>query len=205
MNDQPSHGDGHEARELADELDRIVNQERVYASFRERGPKELKEVDVARDLLDSLTAVSEHAYRNLQPSPQDPPDCVAINEREQAVAIEVTEFVSEGAVRLNEAERRKLGRRPDVTELLMAQWTRDEFIAHVASLLAEKDGKILIGGPFEEYVVVVHTDEPLLEWKAAEGWLSSQMFGPFKQVSSAYLLFSYHPGIGYPFVPLQVR
>jgi hypothetical protein len=191
--------------EFLDDLRRLVEEQRVYASFREIGPKEGKEIDVVRDLMESLAASGSLSYTDVRPSPKDPPDCLASDPSGGLVAIEVTELVSEEAVRSNEILRRELGRRPDITEIRMAQWSPGAFITHLAGLLSEKDSKALHGGPFEEYVVVVHTADPLLEWRAAERWLISHSFGEFSQISSAYLLFSYHPGIGYPFLALPLR
>lgn len=190
---------------LLDELADVVDRARIYASFREVGSKELKEVGAVRDLLTSLNAANEVEYHDFSAAPKDPPDCIAVNRHGQAVAVEVTEFVSEEAVRRNEAARRELDRRPDITEMQMAHWTEQAFVLHVNKLLEEKDGKSLNGGPFEEYLLVIHTDEPLLVRSEVEDWIATQTFGPYNQITAAFLLFSYEPDQGYPFVPFQLK
>ncbi len=197
--------DGVDTRGIVDELADVVDRRRIYASFREVGSKEFKEVDAVRDLLGSLKAAGDVEYRDVSAAPKDPPDFIAVNRKGQAVAVEVTEFVSEEAVRLNEAERRRLGRRPDITEMQMAQWTEQAFVGHMRELLQGKDRKTLNGGPFEEYLLVLHTDEPLLVRSEVEGWIPSHSFGPYAQITAAFLLFSYEPGRGYPFVPIQLK
>jgi hypothetical protein len=185
-------------------LDQIIERQRTYAAFRELGPKELKEVDTVRDLFNSLKESGDLQYRGLRGSLADPPDCIAVNGLGHCVGIEVTEFVSEEAIRLNEAQRRKLGRRPEIREMVMAEWTEVAFLDHMTALLDDKDAKVLIGGPFAEYIVVVHTDEPLLIRRHVEAWVADHVFGPHGQITAAYLLFSYEPGSGYPFVQLQL-
>jgi len=185
-------------------LDQVIARQRTYAAFRELGPKELKEVDAVRDLFNSLEEGGGLQYRGLRGSLADPPDCIAVNGLGHCIGIEVTEFVSEEATRLNEAQRRKLGRRPGITEMVMAEWTEVGFLDHMTALLDDKDAKALIGGPFAEYIVVVHTDEPLLVRRQVESWVAKHVFGPHTQITSAYLLFSYEPGLGYPFVQLQL-
>lgn len=205
MNDDSGDSDDGDLAEVLPLMDCLIERQRVYASFRELGPKEIKEADVVRDLLQVLRAPDGEPYRDLRLAQKDPPDCIALNQRGESVAIEVTEFVSEEAVRLNEHTRRRLDRRPEIHEMVMAQWTCDDFVQHLRGVLAGKDEKTLHGGPFKEYVVIVHTDEPLLVWTVVEEWLAKEAFGPFRQITSAHLLFSYHPGQGYPVVPLQVH
>src|SRR5690606_9647908 len=115
--------DDDEWADILDEMDRVIGRQPTYASFRELGPKQVKELEVVRDLFNSLKVEGGLRYRDLRLAPEDPPDCVALTADGKPVAIEVTEFVSQEAVRINEVERRRLGRRPKITELAMAQWS----------------------------------------------------------------------------------
>lgn len=86
----------------------------------------------------------------------------------------------------------------------MRRWDEQDFIAHVAHRVSEKDKKKLSGGPYGAYVVVMHTDEPELDRDTCKAWLKGHVFGPFRQISEAYLLFSYKPKVGYEYVKLQI-
>jgi hypothetical protein len=82
-------------------------------------------------------------------------------------------------------------------------WGEADFVAAIEDCLREKDAKTLNGKPFAEYVVAIHTDEPLLTCADAEGWLRDHAFVGMRQVTGAYLLFSYD-GCGYPYIRLSV-
>jgi len=143
-------------------------------------------------------------YQNPRSRLEDPPDCAANNLDGQPVAIEVTELVSEAAVAMNEAARSGRAQFPALDRMVIARWDEMLFIAHLDSVLTRKDQKTLIGGPYAEYVVLVHTDEPLLVRSTVEMWLSNRTFGPYHQITRAYFLFSYEPGNGYPFIELAL-
>ena len=71
-------------------------------------------------------------------------------------------------------------------------------------LLARKDRKTFNGGPYADIAVVIHTDEPTLTPDEARDALKHAAFGPFKQVTRAFLLFSYMPGKGYEVLQLSL-
>ena len=167
---------------------------RRYASFfewYEKGPKELGVVESLAEALQQIHGVRLHALREYTP---DPPDCVAINTKGETVAVEVAEIVCESAARLN-AQAHRADR----------HWRPGELEAHVRRELKDKDDKHFHGGPYAEVIACLFTDEPaLLEQARRE--LAGTIFGPIKQLSSAYLLFSYDPGTkSYPAIPLALQ
>lgn len=189
---------------IVDELKALISKQRAYASFFKGGTKEQEELTVVCDLLKSMTARGKRKFFEPRASATDPPDCIARSADGSAVAIEVTEVVCEEAVRINAQRDREAKRRMERGVALMRKWEQQEFIAHIANRLADKDTKKLIGGPYGTYVVVMHTDEPELEKDKCEAWLRGQTFGPFRQVRDAYLLFSYMPKLGYQYIRIEI-
>ncbi|OGW16757.1 MAG: hypothetical protein A2X56_03870 [Nitrospirae bacterium GWC2_57_13] len=87
----------------------------------------------------------------------------------------------------------------------MRVWNFGEISAKVSSLLVGKDTKKYLGGPYSGIVVCLFTDEPMLTFDEAKEELGSIKFGPFSQVTSAFLVFSYDPDTkSYPTVLLQI-
>ena len=168
---------------------------KTYASFFEWRDKGQKELGVVEELVVALNRSAKlglHAPREFSP---DPPDCVCLNSAGQLVAIEVAEVVCEEAARLN-AKGSQVYR----------HWKAGELAIHVAGVLAGKDQKTFHGGPYQSIIACLFTDEPALSLAQAESELASQVFGPFSQLSAAYLLFSYQPATqSYPIVELHVQ
>ena len=189
---------------LEEDLRNIARSQRVYASLRAGGTKCQIELGVVTDLLGAMETQGSRRYHNPRSLSQDPPDCDAQTLGGEPVAIEVTEFVSQVAVEMNEAARPGPGQVPAMEQMVMAVWDQTSFISHLASALAGKDRKILHGGPYSEYVVVSYTDEPLLVRAHAEAWLSAHAFGPYQQITSAYFLFSYEGDHTYHFAELSL-
>jgi hypothetical protein len=116
----------------------------------------------------------------------DPPDCEAVVLAGDSVAIEVTELVNPAAIRAYKA-----GARYD-----WADWDKEKFLTATSRALAAKDTRFphLKGGPYHGgYVVLIHTDEPLLNFDTVRGFLSGHQFAKPAYVSRAFLLLSYDP------------
>jgi len=75
---------------------------RRYMSFFEWPEKQIKELTVLRYLLESMCKDGDRRYHSPHSSQQDPPDCIAYTEVGDMVGIEVTELVSETAIRENQ-------------------------------------------------------------------------------------------------------
>jgi hypothetical protein len=83
----------------------------------------------------------------------------------------------------------------------VADWTPASLIDEIRVRLEAKDVPIneRKGGPFARYIVLILTDEPMIQLDMASEVLRRT---PFRTVAidEAYLLISYHPtdGIGFP-------
>ena len=155
---------------------------RKYASFFEWSDKPTKEIGVVEELLISLNKELGLGLHSLQSFNPDPPDCICLNTYDQLVAIEVVEVVCQEAVRLN-------AKGNDVYRL----WGRGELAPHIEQLLKRKDKKTYHGGPYGEVIVCLFTDELTLSPDFVSDELRSVFWGPYKQISSAFLLLSYNP------------
>jgi hypothetical protein len=168
---------------------------REYAPFFEWFDKGLKELGVVEQLIESLNATSSVRLRSPHLHRPDPPDCVCVNMSGEPVAIEVVEAVCAQAAHLTARG-----------ESVFRVWREGELRTHIGHLLAEKDQKIYHGGPYSEVVACIFTDEPLLTGDHVRSELSDASFGPFRQLSSGFLLLSYDPGTkSYPVFPLKFR
>jgi hypothetical protein len=190
---------------LEDDLAELVRRRRLYASLREGGTKEQKELGALTDLIESMKRAGESVYRDPANSPVDPPDCTARTMSGELVAVEVTEFVSQQAIEINERAKRAAGGQPRPRDLVYCQWNKEDFLSHVTAQLREKDSKTYLGGPYAEIIVLIHTDESFLFRADCEKWLAGQSFGPFTQINTAFLLCPYEPPIGYPYLRLPLR
>ncbi len=166
-----------------------------YASFFEWHVRGQKELGVVEELIEALNRTAQlglHTPREFSP---DPPDCVCSTATGEAVAVEVAEVVCEEAARLT-AQGSHVYR----------HWRPGDLAAHVARELADKDRKVFHGGPYQSIIACLFTDEPALTFARAASELADQEFGPFSQLTAAYLLFSYQPAMqSYPVVALRVR
>jgi len=186
-------------RELRDKLKKV----RPHAGYFDWPTKATKELGIVEDLID---AVPGHLALIAVRRGPDPPDAVGEREGGGLVAIEVTELVDEKVTGHNvRAMRGSVGEDPlkRMSKLLLRDWDKAGIVAAVGERLRAKDGVTLKGGPYEEYVVALHTDEPMLSYADAVEWLGGQAFADMRQVTGAYLLFSYD-GEKHPCIPMRV-
>ena len=168
---------------------------KTYASFFEGHDKGEKELGVVEELIVALNrgeALGLHSPKEFSP---DPPDCVCLDASDRPVAIEVAEVVCRTTICLN-AQGHSVYR----------NWRPGELRDEVGRVLTAKDGKTLHGGPYHAVIACLFTDEPALTLPQATAELDGRAFGPFKQLTNAYLLFSYDPGSRiYPLVRLGIQ
>ncbi len=168
---------------------------RQYASFFEWPNKQIKELGVVKELLTALNNTANLGLHSPRFFEQDPPDCVCANIEGADVAIEVTEVVCSEALSQNAQGK-------DVYRV----WKSGELASHIEHLLSGKDKKTYHGGPYVNTLVCLFTDEPMLTFDFVKAELTSISFGPFLQLTSAFLLFSYEPvSKSYPVIALQFK
>lgn len=164
---------------------------KTYASFFEWPDKQRKELGVVQKLLKSLDV----GWHSPQIQVPDPPDCVCLSAAGERIGVEVAEVVCpEATARTARGEN------------VMRLWAPGEITEHIRELLAKKDTRTYLGGPYSALVVCLFTDEFDLVFDEVRSELSNVQFGPMTQLTGAYLLFSY-AGLtgGYPLLELNVR
>ena len=166
---------------------------KTYAPFFEWHEKGRKELGVVEQLIEALQQGAGLALHDPKEFTPDPPDCVCRNAAGESIAIEVAEVVCEEATRLNAQG-----------QAVMRNWRPGELTEHVALVLTAKDGKRFHGGPYREVLACLFTDEPLLTVVQARAELAGRTFGPFGQLTRAFLLFSFESG-SYPLVELALH
>jgi hypothetical protein len=180
-------------QDLSDIVD-LLSSRRKYASFFEWIDKEGKEFGVGEELLKTMNSAGSLQLSNLALCNPDPPDLTCHNNQGDLIAIEVSEIVCEEAVRLNQQSQN-----------VYRNWQPGELQAAIAERLVRKDKVTLQGGPYQGFFVCLFTDELMLTHQAASDDLSRVIFGPFSQITDAFLLFSYQPDTkSYPVVRLHI-
>jgi hypothetical protein len=177
--------------EIGQTIRRAIAQQRVHAGFFEWPDRDVKERGIAEVFLGAATREPGAPFSDLQSreAGQDPPDCEALNSHGQRLAIEVSELVSERSVKAAQRGR-----------LVDTAWSDADLAGAIERRLAAKDGVRLKGGPYAEYVVLLHSDEPEVTPEVVERVLATHTFAKPLQIDRAYVLLSYDPGRGgYPY------
>lgn len=179
-------------KELLEKMRRV----RKYASFFEWPDKKLKERSIVEFLLNSMQLGGEAKYSKPIPSPDEPPDCVVSDEDGRPVAVEVTELVSAEAIRRNQRGNN-----------VYREWKFNEIAHELNNAILKKDGKRFHGGPYAKKIVLIFTDEIILQASQEEyaEYLAGLSFGPVEQIDEAYLLFSYDGTDRCPYLKLRLN
>jgi len=110
---------------------------------------------------------------------EDPPDCEAIVDGARA-GIEATEIIYGGTAASFDHMVQHF------------EWSRPSFLARVQSIIADKDGKQWLGGPYERRLLVIYTNELYLPREKVKVWQIGQRFKT-SMFDHVVLGFSYHP------------
>ncbi len=172
----------------------FLKRQRKYASFFEWFDKGQKELGIVETLLQSVAFKGAETFLNLSISPKDPPDCIAEDQSGNLIGFEVRELVDEEAVRLN-AQGKEVYR----------NWEVNEVVKELESIIVEKDSKTFHGGPYKRLILVIHTDEFVINFQTLKPVLEIHEFKKTNQISEVYLLFSYDPEISnFPNIQLKI-
>ncbi len=122
---------------------------------------------------------------------RDPPDCV-VTTSEARIGVEVTELVDQA--HLEAVVRAK---RAGVVVHDWAAWDREKFLEFLENRISAKaEPAEVFGGPYDEYVLLVHTAEPGLDPSTVRGWLENSAPVDLGVFSSGHILFDYRPHEG---------
>lgn len=161
--------------------------------------RDLEEWGVVMSLNEALKKNQDGTFKNIETRGRgnDPPDCEAINQQGLKTAIEVTELVSEEAIRAYKAGK----------HYVWADWNRETFIEAVSELITRKNERFdhLKGGPYPGgYVLVIFTDEPLLKLDIVAQYLEHFSPSQADALSKIYFLMFFDKAIGtYPYFKIK--
>lgn len=180
-------------------MQEACDRARGYADFFDYPPdRDVAEVGVLESFAESLASDRAGFFTTLQGRGRgnDPPDCEALNLAGERIAIEVTELVSAEAIEATKASN----------VLYWREWDKLALLSRLKDALNAKDSKYpkLKGGPYPGgYVVVIHTDEPLLSTEFIHSAIDQQTFC-VEHMSRAFLLLSHRSG-WCPYFELALR
>jgi hypothetical protein len=169
---------------LDDDIVNIINRLRPYARFWEWPNKQLKEINIVRDFLFSMNIHGLKEYHSpiLGPSNNHPPDCILKNTIGEIIGVEVSELVSEVAIKDNIKGNN-----------VYCDWTDGDILRKTRSILDTKDKKQYVGGPYHKIIILIHTDEPIINYDSCRRLLCSETYGKYVNISEAYFMLSYDP------------
>jgi hypothetical protein len=194
--------DTQEEKEIIARIKEALARSRGYADFFSWPlNRDLEEYDIVKIFCEALEKANCLFLKidslKIRGRGNDPPDCEAKDFLGNRIGIEVTELVDSAAIKafMN-------GRLYD-----WAEWDRDKLIRAIDERLEAKDRIDNVkGGPYESYIVVIHTDEPNLNTEYVGDLLRDVKFANRKLIDRAFLLLSFDAWIkSYPYVELEFR
>ena len=186
--------------DIGDELDAEIQNRRKYASFWECSDQKITEWDVVCELLRSMHANGDYRYKTAVESvDEDPPDCVIRDDAGIQVGVEVTEFVDQKVVKMNEKHKKD-----EKAKNVYREWSDQAVCKKIAQILQSKDAKAQRWrGLYGKAILVIYTDETVLRSFELFPILDAHFPGP-KNIDEAYFICSYEPGLGYPYRRLNL-
>jgi hypothetical protein len=188
---------GDDWKEIAQLIRAATKRNRGYAGYFDWPNRDQKELGIAVDLFESLEAREGLQYRQARArgGGNDPPDVEVRDSAGRLIGIEVTELVDPDAIKSFKA-----GNHWD-----WAEWGEAKFAQYLQNRVAAKDHPSGVkGGPYSEYWLLIHTDEPALSVTEVRKHMQGIQPFPVKLITQAFLLLSYHPNDGHPYVRLPL-
>ena len=107
----------------------------------------------------------------------------------------MTELVHQKTLKRNIKAKKEIqaGLEPKRPEVYF-NWGRDDFLAALQALIDVKEGKLLKAAPYNRYVLVIHTNEYLLDRETVDRFLEGSVFQT-KLIAEVVLGLSYHPSV----------
>jgi hypothetical protein len=132
-----------------------------------------------------------------RPQNEDPPDCEGTLDGQWS-GVEVTELVHQKTLErsIKAVKQRTAGREPERPEAYFL-WERDDLVAAVQTLIDGKDVAKLKGGPYERYVLVIHSDEFFLSQETVRKFLEGATFRS-QRITDVIIGLSHEPAFGIP-------
>jgi hypothetical protein len=151
----------------------MIEKKRKVSSYWDWPDKPVKERGIALNIL-------PRAFKDVVDlrSGQDPPDCECSLDGSFS-GVEVTELVDQKTL-----EQSIRGNR------VYLEWDQQQFLSALQSRIDDKD-KSWKGGPYERRVLVIHTDEFILDRETVDRFLQGSAFTA-KLITDVILGLSYH-------------
>jgi hypothetical protein len=174
-----------EAQKLWEEA---VRKQRGYADLFDWPDKLDKEYGIAVEFIAALDreggpriiGVKQHGPG------EDPPDCEMITEAGEAWGVEITELVNKKAI-----EKTRLG------QCVYAVWSDAALISDLRGMISRKDDPAkVMGGPYDRYILLIHTDEDDLPADRLQNVVRNQSFVT-RLIDDLYVLASYDTKVGH--------
>lgn len=184
----------------AQPLDQAGQKKRGYSDFFAWPvDRQLEEWAIVDSLKESLEKANAGFFNSLvaRGRGNDPPDCEAMLFEGGKLGIEVTELVDADAI---------MAYKNGNTDH-WAEWGEIKLIKSITQRLEVKDtSKNIKGGPYDLYMLVIHTDEPILSFDYTQPLLSKCPFGLYSLINRAFLLMSYDEKYQCcPFIELNIK
>lgn len=181
--------------ELAEEIKKAKRPHAGHFSW--ETDKSIAEKGVLGQFVDELKADGCDFFNDWRhrSAGNDPPDCEAALYTGGRAGIEITELVHQAS-----AAAARAGKSPDWHD-----W-REELIPKLSKMIQKKDGAVIKGGPYTEYILLIHSDEPWLEIDRIRLDVSKHVFSAPNLITRAYFFMSYAPSTGrYPYFRLSIE
>jgi hypothetical protein len=174
---------------VSDELRSAIKRQRGYADFFDWPDKSGKEAGIVESFIEALSREDssvEFIGKTQHTGQDDPPDFHLTTKTGKSWGIEITELVSQRAI-----EENKRGNE------IHAVWLDNDLIDKFRSLVRRKDDLNAVkGGPYDRYVLLIHTDEYFISLDRLRTLLGHLSITT-TLISDIYILFSYDPNLGY--------
>ena len=185
---------------LSQLLDQATQKKRGYSGFFSWPvDREMEELGIVDSLKESLEKTNAGFFNSLlaRGRGNDPPDCEAMLFEGGKLGIEVTELVDAEAIMAHKSGNTNH----------WAEWSEQKLIESITRRLEKKDvSKNIKGGPYDLYMLVIHTDEPMLSFDYTYPILSGYPFEFFSVIKRAFLLMSYEPKYERcPYIELNIK
>lgn len=192
--------DNPDAESASPVSDRLKHKKRGYGDFFAWPvDRQLEEWAIVDSLKESLEKANAGFFNSLvaRGRGNDPPDCEAVLTGGGKLGVEVTELVDPEAIMAYKSG--------DTGH--SAEWDEPKLIKSIALRLQVKEiAKNIKGGPYDLYMLVIHTDEPRLTYDYTYPILSRHTFRFYSLIDRAFLLMSYDENYQCcPYIELNIK
>ncbi len=176
--------------EVSVKLEKSIKHGRKSGSYWYYPVQWAEEYGVVKVLLEEMSKDGNESYYNPQPLNKDErwPDCVVKDQQGKSIAVEVTEFVDERVVGLNQRAKKD-------EDMCYRKWTDKAVVAKLTEIIRKKD-TVSHGGKYAGFILVIHCDEFALTSCILFPTLERTVFPQMKNIQKVFLICSHEPKLG---------